>query len=72
VIDYDHASVATHTEAEEIVAEANDFFELVEHWIAANRKSYYIESVTYRRLHLWHLWRDAGGNPWTLPEIATH
>jgi len=36
VIDYDHASVATHTEAEEIVAETNDFFELVEHWIAAN------------------------------------
>jgi hypothetical protein len=36
VIDYDHASVATHTEAEEIVAEANDFFELVEVWIAAN------------------------------------
>jgi len=36
VIDYDHASVATRTEAEEIVAEANDFFELVEHWIAAN------------------------------------
>jgi hypothetical protein len=35
VIDYDHASVATHTEAEEIVAETNDFFELVEHWIAA-------------------------------------
>lgn len=36
VIDYDHASVATHTEAQEIVAETNDFFELVEHWIAAN------------------------------------
>jgi hypothetical protein len=36
VIDYDHASVATHTEAEEIVAEANDFFELVEGWVAAN------------------------------------
>ena len=36
VIDYDHASVATHTEAEEIVAEAKDFFELVERWIAAN------------------------------------
>jgi len=33
VIDYDHASVATRTEAEEIVAEANDFFELVEHWV---------------------------------------
>jgi hypothetical protein len=36
VIDYDHASVATHTEAEEIVAEANDFLELVERWVAAN------------------------------------
>jgi len=36
VIDYDHASVATHTEAEEIVAEAKDFFELVERWIATN------------------------------------
>jgi hypothetical protein len=35
VIDYDHASVATHTEAEEIVKEAKDFFELVERWIAA-------------------------------------
>jgi hypothetical protein len=36
VIDSDHASVATHTEAEEIVTEAKDFFELVERWIAAN------------------------------------
>jgi hypothetical protein len=36
VIDYDHASVATQTEAEEIVAEASAFFELVERWIAAN------------------------------------
>src|SRR4029077_7291769 len=36
VIDYDHASVATHTEAEEIVAEAKDFVDLVERWIAAN------------------------------------
>jgi hypothetical protein len=36
VIDYDHASVATHTEAEEIVAEAQALFELVERWIAAN------------------------------------
>ena len=35
VIDYDRASVATHTEAGQIFAEANDFFELVEHWIAA-------------------------------------
>jgi hypothetical protein len=36
VIDYDHASVATYTEAEEVVAEAKGFFELVERWIAAN------------------------------------
>jgi hypothetical protein len=36
IIDYDQASVATHTEAEEIVAEAQAFFELVERWIAAN------------------------------------
>lgn len=36
VIDYDHASVATHTEAEEIVAEANAFVRFVEQWIAAN------------------------------------
>jgi hypothetical protein len=36
VIDYDHASLATHTEAEEIVAEAKDFFDLVERWIAAS------------------------------------
>lgn len=36
VIDYDHASVATHTEAEEIVGEAKHFFELVELWITAN------------------------------------
>jgi len=36
VIDYDHASVATHTEAEEIVAEAKDFFELVDRRIVAN------------------------------------
>jgi hypothetical protein len=36
VIDYDRASVATHTEAEEIVAEAQAFFELVERWITAN------------------------------------
>jgi hypothetical protein len=36
VIDYDHASVATHTEAEEIVAAAKDFFELVERCIAAS------------------------------------
>jgi hypothetical protein len=35
VIDYDHASVATHTEAEEIVVEAKDFLDLVERWVAA-------------------------------------
>jgi uncharacterized protein (UPF0332 family) len=35
VIDYDHASVATHTEAEEIVVQAKDFLDLVERWIAA-------------------------------------
>jgi hypothetical protein len=40
VIDYDHASVATHTEAEEIVAEAKEFFELVERWIAANHPKF--------------------------------
>jgi hypothetical protein len=40
VIDYDHASVATHTEAEEIVAEAKAFFELVERWIAANHPKF--------------------------------
>jgi hypothetical protein len=36
VIDYDHASVATHTEAEEILTEAKRFVELVERWIAAH------------------------------------
>jgi hypothetical protein len=35
VIDYDHASVATHSEAEEIVVEAKDFLDLVERWVAA-------------------------------------
>jgi len=40
VIDYDHASVATHTEAEEIVAEAKDFLALVERWIAANHPGF--------------------------------
>lgn len=40
VIDYDQASVATHTEVEEIVAEAKDFFELVERWIAANHRKF--------------------------------
>jgi uncharacterized protein (UPF0332 family) len=36
VIDYDRALVATNTEAEEIVAEAQAFLELVEKWIAAH------------------------------------
>ena len=40
VIDYDHASVATHTEAEEIVREAESFLELVERWILANHPKF--------------------------------
>ena len=40
VIDYDHASVTTHTEAEEIVMEARDFFDLVERWIVANHAEF--------------------------------
>ncbi len=36
MIDYDHTSVATRTEAEEIVKEAQSFLELVERWILAN------------------------------------
>lgn len=40
VIDYDHASVATHTEAEEIIAEAKEFFELVERWVVANHPKF--------------------------------
>jgi len=40
VIDYDHASVATHTEAEEIVREAESFLELVERWILANHRKF--------------------------------
>jgi hypothetical protein len=40
VIDYDHASVTTHTEAEEIVMEARDFFDLVERWIVANHPKF--------------------------------
>jgi hypothetical protein len=36
VIDCDHASVATQTEAEEILREATAFVELVERWIAAH------------------------------------
>jgi hypothetical protein len=35
-IDYDHASVATETEAAEMVAMAQAFLELVEQWIAAH------------------------------------
>lgn len=35
-IDYDHAFVATKTEAEEIFREAQDFFEFVERWIATH------------------------------------
>lgn len=40
VIDYDHASVATHTEAEEIVKAVKDFLELVERWIVASRPKF--------------------------------
>lgn len=40
VIDYDHASVTTQTEAEEIVMEARDFFDLVERWIVANHPKF--------------------------------
>jgi hypothetical protein len=40
VIDYDHASVATHTEAEEIVKEAKELLELVEGWIVATRPKF--------------------------------
>jgi uncharacterized protein (UPF0332 family) len=36
VIDYDHAFVATKTEAEEIVVEAQVFFKLAQNWIAAH------------------------------------
>jgi hypothetical protein len=36
VIDYDRTLVVTNTEAEEIVAEAQAFLELVEKWIAAH------------------------------------
>jgi hypothetical protein len=31
---------AAHTEAEEIVAEAKEFFDLVERWIAANHPKF--------------------------------
>ncbi len=40
MIDYDHTSVATHTEAEEIVKEAKEFLELVELWIVATRPKF--------------------------------
>jgi hypothetical protein len=36
VIDYDRTLVVTRTEAEEIVAEAQAFIEIVEKWIAAH------------------------------------
>jgi uncharacterized protein (UPF0332 family) len=35
-IDYDHAAVATETEAAEMIAAARFFLELVEQWIAAH------------------------------------
>ncbi|HMD39604.1 MAG TPA: hypothetical protein VKH15_09995 [Candidatus Acidoferrum sp.] len=40
IIDYDHASAATRTEAEEILVEANDFFDLVEGWISTNHSRF--------------------------------
>jgi uncharacterized protein (UPF0332 family) len=36
VIDYDDACVATETEAQEIVAKAKEFVNVVEQWIAKN------------------------------------
>jgi uncharacterized protein (UPF0332 family) len=39
VIDYDDAFVATATEAEEILAKAREFAEIVEQWIAKNHPS---------------------------------
>ena len=39
VIDYDDAFVATETEANEIVAKAKEFIEIVEQWIAKNHPS---------------------------------
>lgn len=36
VIDYDDANVATETEAQELVAKAKEFVDLVEQWIAKN------------------------------------
>jgi hypothetical protein len=36
VIDYDQASVATETEASEVIVEAGSFLELVEQWIKAH------------------------------------
>jgi hypothetical protein len=36
LIDYDNSSVATETEAAELVRKASEFYALVEKWIAAN------------------------------------
>jgi len=37
VIDYDNSSVATETEAAELLRQAGEFHALVERWVAANR-----------------------------------
>jgi uncharacterized protein (UPF0332 family) len=39
-IDYDYAFVATETEAEEIIRNANEFAEMVEEWIAAKHPAF--------------------------------
>jgi hypothetical protein len=39
VIDYDDAFVATDTEAQEIVAKAKEFVNVIEQWIAKNHPS---------------------------------
>ena len=39
-IDYDYALVATETEAQEIVANAREFLDVVEHWISAKHPSF--------------------------------
>jgi hypothetical protein len=36
VIDYDQASVATETEAAEVIVEARSFLDLVEQWIVTH------------------------------------
>ncbi len=36
MIDYDHAFVASETEAKEILAKAKEFADVVEQWIAKN------------------------------------